>query len=88
MAGNQLVGVPIDREGIIPTAIPEAAKIVFTTPSHQFPTMVTMPTARRIELLKTAEKNDLIIIEDDYEAEMIFRRSPRQHSGLWIRTSE
>lgn len=82
MAGNQLVGVPIDREGIIHSAIPEAAKLVFTTPSHQFPTMVTMPTARRIELLKTAEKKDFLIIEDDYEAEMNFqaRSSPSLRS--------
>ena len=45
MAGNQLIGVPIDHEGIIPAKIPGNVQLVFTTPSHQFPTMVTMPSA-------------------------------------------
>ncbi|MEM7224559.1 MAG: PLP-dependent aminotransferase family protein [Pseudomonadota bacterium] len=70
MAGNALVGVPVDLDGLIPSAIPDGVKIVFTTPSHQFPTMVTMSQARREELLKTAKAKDFLIIEDDYEAEM------------------
>ena len=73
MAGNRLVGVPIDHEGIIPSAIPESVKLVFTTPSHQFPTMVTMSAARRRELLDAAEQESFMIIEDDYEAEMNFQ---------------
>lgn len=82
MAGNKLVGVPIDREGLIPSAIPAGVKLVFTTPSHQFPTMVTMSTARRRELLNAAEDKDFLIIEDDYEAEMNFqaRSSPSLRS--------
>ncbi|NNF76843.1 MAG: PLP-dependent aminotransferase family protein [Rhizobiales bacterium] len=82
MAGAQMVGVPIDREGIIPSAIPAGVKMVFTTPSHQFPTMVTMPAARRADLLKEAEEKDFLIIEDDYEAEMNFqvRSSPSLRS--------
>lgn len=78
MAGNRLVGVPIDRDGIIPSAIPAGVRLVFTTPSHQFPTMVTMPASRRTELLDAAEERDFLIIEDDYEAEMNFqtRSSP------------
>ncbi len=73
MAGNRLVGVPVDREGLIPSAIPAGVKLVFATPSHQFPTMVTMSPARRRELLDAAEKSDFVIIEDDYEAEMNFQ---------------
>ncbi|MDH3740513.1 MAG: PLP-dependent aminotransferase family protein [Hyphomicrobiales bacterium] len=82
MAGNRLVGVPIDREGLIPSAIPAGVKLVFATPSHQFPTMVTMSTARRRELLDAAEEKDFLIIEDDYEAEMNFqaRSSPSLRS--------
>ncbi len=82
MAGNQLVGVPIDRDGIIPSAIPAEVKLVFTTPSHQFPTMVTMPATRRAELLETAQEKDFLVIEDDYEAEMNFqaRTSPSLRS--------
>jgi len=70
MAGNDLVGVPVDLDGLIPSAIPDRVKMVFTTPSHQFPTMVTMAQARREELLATAKAKDFLIIEDDYEAEM------------------
>ncbi|MEO9875665.1 MAG: PLP-dependent aminotransferase family protein [Anderseniella sp.] len=78
MAGNTLKGVPVDQDGIIPSAIPDGVKLVFTTPSHQFPTMVTMTQARREELLATANAKDFLIIEDDYEAEMNYlaRSSP------------
>jgi GntR family transcriptional regulator/MocR family aminotransferase len=70
LAGSELVGVPIDDNGIIPSAIPSGCQLVFTTPSHQFPTMVTMNEQRRRDLLDAAVKNDFMIIEDDYEAEM------------------
>ncbi|WP_306115989.1 MULTISPECIES: PLP-dependent aminotransferase family protein [unclassified Roseovarius] len=82
MAGSELVGVPIDDNGIIPSAIPTACQLVFTTPSHQFPTMVTMSPQRREELLETAVKNDFLIIEDDYEAEMnyVAKSSPSMMS--------
>ena len=68
--GNTLIGVPIDEEGLIPSAIPAGCQLVFTTPSHQFPTMVTMSQARREELIATAVEKDLILIEDDYDVAM------------------
>lgn len=70
LSGNELIGVPIDKDGLIPSAIPKGCQLVFTTPSHQFPTMVTMSQARREELIETASAKDFMIIEDDYEAEM------------------
>ncbi|WP_120495468.1 PLP-dependent aminotransferase family protein [Kiloniella sp. EL199] len=70
LSGNELIGVPIDDQGLIPSAIPTGCKLAFTTPSHQFPTMVTMNQHRREELLEMAEKKDFLIVEDDYEAEM------------------
>ncbi|OED41189.1 GntR family transcriptional regulator [Chromatiales bacterium (ex Bugula neritina AB1)] len=78
LTGNKLVGVPIDAEGIVPGAIPPECQLVFTTPGHQFPTMVTMSEARRKELLDAADTNDFIIIEDDYEAEMNYFNSRSQ----------
>jgi GntR family transcriptional regulator/MocR family aminotransferase len=82
MAGNRMVEVPVDHEGLIPSAIPPGVQLVFTTPSHQFPTMVTMSARRRQELLAAAEEKDFLIIEDDYEAEMNFqaRMSPSLRS--------
>lgn len=70
--GNHLVGVPVDEDGLDPSAIPADIKLVFTTPAHQFPMMVTMTLARRQQLLEQAKAQDFFIIEDDYEAEMNF----------------
>ncbi len=56
------MGLPVDERL-------DAADIIYTTPSHQFPTTVTMPLQRRRELLASASKNDALIIEDDYELE-------------------
>jgi GntR family transcriptional regulator / MocR family aminotransferase len=70
LAGSELIGVPIDGDGLVPSCIPTGCQLVFTTPSHQFPTMVTMSRTRREELLEAAVAKDFLIIEDDYEAEM------------------
>ncbi|WP_282606426.1 PLP-dependent aminotransferase family protein [Pelagibius sp. Alg239-R121] len=82
LSGNKLIGIPIDGEGLIPAAIPTGCQLVFTTPSHQFPTMVTMSQSRREELLEAAVKKDFLIIEDDYEAEMnyVAKSSPSLRS--------
>jgi len=71
-AGNELISVPIDDEGLIVEKIPTDCQLVFTTPSHQFPTMVTMSQTRREQLLNAAAEQDFLVIEDDYEAEMNF----------------
>lgn len=82
LAGSELIGVVIDDDGIIPGAIPSGCQLVFTTPSHQFPTMVTMSQERREELLEAAVAKDFLIIEDDYEAEMnyVAKSSPSMRS--------
>lgn len=82
LAGTELIGVPIDRDGVIPSSIPTGCQLVFTTPSHQFPTMVTMSRTRREELMEAAAAKDFLIIEDDYEAEMnyVAKASPSMKS--------
>ncbi|MCE8518994.1 PLP-dependent aminotransferase family protein [Ruegeria pomeroyi] len=70
LAGSELIGVEVDDDGIVPDSIPAGCQLVFTTPSHQFPTMVTMSQKRREALLEAAVAKDFLIIEDDYEAEM------------------
>ncbi len=72
LSGNRLVGVPIDDQGIIVSSIPGECQLVFTTPGHQFPTMVTMSQERREQLLEAAVSQNFLVIEDDYEAEMNF----------------
>ena len=51
--------------------------IVYTMPSHQFPTGIVMPMKRRMELLRwSAEKKNRYIIEDDHDSEFRYRGKP------------
>jgi len=72
----QLSVVPVDHDGLPPEALPDDTDVVFTTPSHQCPTNSTMPLSRRNDLLAKAEAEDFLIVEDDYEFEMSFLKSP------------
>ncbi len=67
--------VPVDKEGICVDQLGDA-KIVFVTPSHQFPTNITMSLRRRRALLEWANENDALIIEDDYEYETNYQGEP------------
>ncbi len=71
-----LSSVAVDRDGLPPEKIPDDADLIFTTPSHQSPTNATMPMERRKKLLKRAREIDALIVEDDYEFEISFLRSP------------
>ncbi len=61
----------MDKEGVKPDAVRECrADIVHISPTHHYPTGITMPVSRRFELLAWAnEKPDRYIIEDDYDSE-------------------
>lgn len=72
----QLAKVPVDANGLRPDDLPMGTDVVFTTPSHHCPTGATMPLARRKALLKKAEAEDFLIVEDDYEFEMSFTNAP------------
>ncbi|UJR84456.1 PLP-dependent aminotransferase family protein [Sandaracinus amylolyticus] len=74
--GARVVPVPIDDEGIVVSAIPHAAKLVYVTPSHQFPLGMPMSLARRMELLAWARRRRCVIVEDDYDAELRFVGRP------------
>ena len=67
--------VPVDEEGIQIDPL-SGSELVFVTPSHQFPTNVTMTLARRRALLTWADENDALIIEDDYEFETNYLGEP------------
>lgn len=68
--------VPVDEHGLTLTPDLAAAQVIFTTPSHQFPTTVTMPIERRRQLLKLAASREAVIIEDDYEFETNYVNEP------------
>jgi GntR family transcriptional regulator/MocR family aminotransferase len=68
-AGARLVPVPVDRSGLDPARLPDRAKAVFVTPSHQFPTGAILPLDRRLSLIEWAQRKNAIIIENDYDGE-------------------
>jgi GntR family transcriptional regulator/MocR family aminotransferase len=72
----QIVHQPVDGNGIEVSQALDGCDIVYTTPSHQTPTSVTMSMARRDELLSKARQEDLLIIEDDFEFESNFLGQP------------
>ncbi|GAA2208419.1 PLP-dependent aminotransferase family protein [Nonomuraea monospora] len=74
--GARVAGVPVDAEGIDVAAIPRAAKLVYVTPSHQFPLGTPMSLARRAALLAWAERRRAVVIEDDYDSEFRFGERP------------
>lgn len=74
--GAHVHGVPVDEEGIVVEAIPRDVRMVYVTPSHQYPTGVTMSLSRRLALLDWAERNNAAIIEDDYDSEFRFEERP------------
>ena len=68
-AGARLLPVPVDRNGLDPARLPANARLVFVTPSHQFPTGAILPLARRLALLEWAKQSNAVIVEDDYDGE-------------------
>ncbi|HEX7749511.1 MAG TPA: PLP-dependent aminotransferase family protein [Bordetella sp.] len=77
--GIDIVPVPVDGEGLcVEEGLKRAPyfRLAFVTPSHQQPMGATMSLARRIALLQAAEQNDAWILEDDYDGEFRYRRSP------------
>lgn len=74
--GARVVGVPVDAEGLAVDALPEGARLVYTTPSHQFPLGTAMSPARRAALLAWAEAHDAAIVEDDYDSEFRYSERP------------
>jgi GntR family transcriptional regulator/MocR family aminotransferase len=78
-AGAQVIPVPVDHEGlVVDRGVQRApdARLVYLTPSHQFPLGVTMSLARRLALLDWAKRANAYIIEDDYDSEFRFATRP------------
>lgn len=69
------VEIAVDDAGLVTAALP-ALDYLFVTPSHQSPTTATLSLERRQGLLRQAELQDFVIIEDDYEAENLYEGTP------------
>jgi GntR family transcriptional regulator / MocR family aminotransferase len=74
--GAEVHGVPVDNEGIVVDQLPANARLVYVTPSHQYPLGVTMSLPRRLALLDWADHNNAAIVEDDYDSEFRFAGRP------------
>jgi GntR family transcriptional regulator/MocR family aminotransferase len=80
-AGAELVLSPVDDHGIRipkPTTGRRPIRLAYVTPSHQFPTGVVLPIARRLELLDWASRVGAFIVEDDYDGEYRYDGPPLQ----------
>jgi GntR family transcriptional regulator / MocR family aminotransferase len=75
-AGARLRPVPVDGEGLDPARLPDDARMVFVTPSHQFPTGAILSLDRRLALLKWARRRNAVIVEDDYDGEFHYDGRP------------
>jgi GntR family transcriptional regulator / MocR family aminotransferase len=76
LRSDQVKALPIDADGLIASRAMGQCAYVYVTPSHQCPTTVTMPLARRHEILALAKKRDVVLFEDDHESELNFSGRP------------
>lgn len=75
--GARVQPVRVDFDGLVTAELPKRPpRLIYVTPSHQFPSGVTMSLARRFELLNYAAKNDCWIFEDDYDGEFHYEGRP------------
>lgn len=75
--GARIVPVPVDEEGMrVDETLMRGARLVYVTPAHQAPLGVTMTLRRRLALLEWAQRNDALILEDDYDSEYRYSSRP------------
>jgi GntR family transcriptional regulator/MocR family aminotransferase len=86
--GAQILQIPVDEAGMNVSQLPILGvngdedinggipKIVYVTPSHQFPTGASLSLPRRLALLNWARQNNALILEDDYDSEYRYGGRP------------
>jgi GntR family transcriptional regulator / MocR family aminotransferase len=72
----KLCPLPVDRIGVISKSNEKRIKLIYSTPSRQFPTGACLPVGRRMELLDLANRTQAWLIEDDYDSEFRYTRPP------------
>ena len=77
-AGARLRPIAIDEEGLRADRLPESKgrRLVYLTPSHQFPTGVILSLPRRLAILGWAARTGAWILEDDYDSEFRYDGRP------------
>jgi GntR family transcriptional regulator / MocR family aminotransferase len=75
--GARVVGVPVDSGGLRVDLLPEqGARLVYLTPTHQFPTGAVLTPERRLALLDWLARHDAWLLEDDYDSEYRYSGPP------------
>jgi GntR family transcriptional regulator/MocR family aminotransferase len=77
--GANLRAVAVDRDGLRVDALgteAAGARLVYVTPSHQFPLGVVLSSERRRELLRWAEETEAIVVEDNYDSAYRYEGRP------------
>jgi GntR family transcriptional regulator/MocR family aminotransferase len=78
-SGATLVPISVDDGGIDVNELAllgKRARLVYVTPSHQYPLGVSMTASRRLELLDWAQRNQAWVVEDDYDSEYRYASRP------------
>lgn len=79
VAGLRIRPLPTDQLGADVTRLANtgvAPRLIYVTPSHQYPLGVRMPLARRLALLEATRLAGAVILEDDYDSEFLFSGRP------------
>lgn len=78
--GAQLYAVPVDEHGLEVERLDNfhrsPVRLIYLTPSHQFPTGAVLPLSRRLKLLEWAREHNALIVEDDYDSEFRYGGLP------------
>ncbi len=78
--GAQILPIGVDESGLIIEQLQKSTssniRLVYVTPSHQFPTGAILSLSRRLQLLAWAQQNGTLIIEDDYDSEYRYDGRP------------
>ncbi len=82
--GAALQGIAVDGHGIRPDALPQtqpreaesAARLLIVTPSHQYPTGVTLALERRMALIEWSRRLGATVVEDDYDGDLRLEGQP------------
>ena len=75
--GYEIEKIDVSKDGISLESLKKSkAKLIYTTPSHHYPTGVTIPIAKRQKLLEYIYTIDGLIIEDDYDSELSYYNRP------------
>jgi Transcriptional regulators containing a DNA-binding HTH domain and an aminotransferase domain (MocR family) and their eukaryotic orthologs len=77
----KICSAPIDEDGINVEEVrriceKQKIRMLYLTPHHHYPTTVTLSAARRLELLNLANEYGFIILEDDYDYDFHYDKSP------------